>query len=132
MEKLSKTVLVMIALGMAVAPAQSRVVHIAGTAGYLSEWEFNGEVTEGASPGGGELSGPLTFKHVGICSVNGPQEKPGEIKFRISRSGTSSKIDATISFDGARCAYSGAFSGNSSGYMDCSDTGGVPLSISIK
>jgi hypothetical protein len=130
--KLSKPVLVMIALGMTGAPAQSRVVHIAGTAGYLSEWEFNGEVTEGTSSGGSELSGPLTFKHVGICSVNGPQEKRGEIKFRISRSGTSSKIDATISFDGARCAYSGPFTGSASGYMDCSDTGGVPLSISIK
>jgi hypothetical protein len=132
MQNLSKAVLVTMALGVAGAPAHARVLHIAGSAGYLSEWEFNGEVAETISAGSGELSGPLTFKHVGICSVNGPQEKPGEIKFRISRSGTSSKIDATISFDGARCAYSGPFTGSSSGYMDCSDTGGVPLSISIK
>jgi hypothetical protein len=71
-------------------------------------------------------------KHVGLCSVNGPQEKPGNICVKLSRSGSLSKVDATISFDGARCTYSGTLSGSSDGRMDCPDAGAIPLSMSIK
>jgi hypothetical protein len=117
---------------MAVAPAQSRPLQIEGAAGYLSEWELSGAVTERKSAGGSEFSGPLIWKHVGLCSVNGPQEKHGEIKIRMLRSGLVSRIHATISLEGIRCAYSGEFSGGTRGHMDCSDAKGVPISISIK
>jgi hypothetical protein len=53
------------------------------------------------------LSGPIAWKHIGLCSVNGTQEQRGEISARISGWGQLAKIDATISFNGARCAYSG-------------------------
>ena len=66
----SKSALVLLALAVAGTPARSRSLHIAGTAGYLSEWEFDGEVAETAI--GGELVGPLVWKHIGLCSVNGP------------------------------------------------------------
>lgn len=130
--KPSNASLVVIALALAGGPAQSRSLQVVGTAGYLSEWELNGSVTERTAAGRTEFSGPLTWKHVGLCSVNGPQEKYGEIRFRLSRSGPSSQIDATISLDGAHCSYSGDFAGSSSGHMDCSDAKGVPISISIK
>jgi hypothetical protein len=126
----SKSALVLLALAVAGTPARSRSLHIAGTAGYLSEWEFDGEVAETAI--GGELVGPLIWKHVGLCSVNGPQEKPGKIRVRLSGAGSTSKIDATILFDRARCTYSGTLSGSSEGRMDCPDAGAIPLSISIK
>ena len=111
---------------MAGTPARSRSLHIAGTAGYL----FDGEVAETATSG--ELVGPLVWKHIGLCSVNGPQEKPGKIHVRFSRAGSPSKIVATILFDSARCTYTGTFSGSSEGRMDCPDVGAIPLSISIK
>jgi hypothetical protein len=124
--------LVIIALAVAAGPAQSRSLQIVGMAGYLSEWEFRGEVTEQISSDGRELSGRLVWKHVGLCSIKGPQDELGEIRARISRLGAVAKIEAAILFNGARCAYSGQLSGSSSGYMDCSDASGIPLSISIK
>ena len=132
MVKLAGALLVVIALGVAAEPAQSRSVQIVGTAGYLSEWEFRGEVTERISGDGRELSGPLLWKHVGLCSIKGPQEELGEIRVRISNIGAIAKIEAAILFNGMRCAYSGQLYGRSSGYMDCSDASGIPLSISIK
>ncbi len=130
MKVFSKSVLVLLALAVAGTPARSRSLRIAGTAGYLSEWQFDGEVVEAATSG--ELVGPLVWKHIGLCSVKGPEEKPGKIHVRFSGAGSPSKINATILFDSARCTYSGTFSGSSEGRMDCPDAGAIPLSISIK
>jgi hypothetical protein len=121
--------LVITFLGLSASVAHPRSLQISGTAGYLAEWEFRGELKETES--GKEVSGPLAWKHIGLCSVNGPQEQPGEISARISGWGPLAKIDATISFNGARCAYSGR-SGGTSGFMDCSDGSAVPLNMSIK
>lgn len=119
---------VALALVMTAIPAQSRSLHVTGTAGFLSEWELDGEVADVRGPSeNSELVGPLVWKHVGFCSVNGPQERPGAIRIRIS---ASSRVDATISFNGDHCAYSGPASG--SGRMECHDAGEIPLSISIK
>ena len=123
---------ILVAVGMTCGSAQSRSLQVIGTAGYLSEWELNGSVAEKGPPGSNEFSGTLVWKHVGLCSVNGPEEKPGEIRFQISKSSSSSRIQAAISLNGAQCTYNGEFSGSSSGHMDCTDAKGVPLSISIK
>jgi len=74
----------------------------------------------------------MIWKHVGLCSVTGPQEKRGEIRIRLSKLGTLSEINAIVSFEGAQCVYRGKVSGNSAGYMDCPDSKGVSFSISIK
>jgi|SRR5271166_714487 len=131
MQKLSEALLVMISLATAGGPAQSRSLQVAGSAGYLSEWEFSGAVTETNPAGSNEYSGPLIWKHVGLCSVNGPQEKYGEIEFQLFGWGSFRHMNATISLDDARCIYSGDLSTSSSGHMDCSNAKGVPLSISI-
>jgi hypothetical protein len=132
MQKLSKAFLVMVALAIAGGPSQSRSLQVAGSAGYLSEWELNGTVTERNSAGGNEFSGPLVWKHVGLCSVTGPEEKYGEIRFQLSGSGSLSKINATISLGGTQCIYNADLSTGSSGYMDCTGSKGIPVSISIK
>jgi hypothetical protein len=119
-------------LGVAGGPAQSRSLQIVGVARYLSEWELKGEVTEITSARGVEFFGPLVWKHTGLCSINGPQEEPGEISIRTSRRGVVARIDATILFNGARCVYSGQLSGSSTGFMDCPDASGIPFPISIK
>ncbi len=77
-----------IALAVAADLAQAGPLRVTGTAGYLSEWELAGDVTEKEPAGAREFSGPLIWKHVGLCSVNGPQEKPGEINLRILRIGS--------------------------------------------
>ena len=85
MKKLSTAVLVMFALY--VMPAQSRSLQITGTAGYLSEFELSGTVAERTSSGSTEFFGPLVWKHIGLCSADGPQEKRGDIRFQVSQAG---------------------------------------------
>src|SRR2546429_8060869 len=109
-----KVALSAIVLCMATLPGQSRTLHVVGTAGYLSEWELEGDVTARDSGDTSELSGSLTWTHVGLCSVNGPQRKQGEISIRLSKSGSSSELSATMSLDGGQCVYGGEFSGTSS------------------
>jgi hypothetical protein len=123
--------MVMIALGVAAAPAEARTLRVEGTAGYLSEWAFKGELSQRAPADGNDYSGSVTWTHVGLCSVNGPETKPGEIRIRLSTA-TPPRIDATISFEGGQCVYRGEFSGSSSGFMDCPDAKGVALSISVQ
>jgi hypothetical protein len=123
--------MVMIALGVAAAPAEARTLRVEGTAGYLSEWEFKGELSQRAPADGNDYSGSVTWTHVGLCSVNGPETKSGAIRIRLSTA-TPPQIDATISFEGGQCVYRGEFSDSSSGFMDCPDAKGVALSISVQ
>ena len=119
-------------LSAVAGPVQAQSLRVSGATGYLSEWEVSGNVTETASGRVREFSGPLTVKHVGLCSQDGPEEKAGEIKLQIMRSGPLSQIRATIRWDGARCTFSGKFSDTYTGLMDCADAKGVPLTLSIK
>jgi hypothetical protein len=113
--------------------AWARSLHVEGTAGYLSEWELSADVARTpAAASREEFSGPLTLKHVGLCSIGGPQEKTGKIEFYISKSAWSSEIHATLFVDGTQCSYSGALEGGSGGFMDCSDGNGVPLKLLLK
>jgi hypothetical protein len=121
----------MIMLGTAAATVDARTLRVAGTAGYLSEWEFKGELSQRAPGEGNDYSGSVTWTHVGLCSANGPQTKQGEIRMRLSTAAPT-RIDATISFEGGQCVYRGEFSGGSSGYMDCPNAKGLALSISIQ
>jgi hypothetical protein len=130
MNSLRPLIIIIAAVVLAV-PAQSRSLQVVGSAGYLSEWELDGTVTEKVSAAGSEFFGPLTWRHVGLCSVNGPLEKFGEITFRLSGI-KASHIDAIILMDRSQCFYSGDLSGSSAGHMDCSNAKGVPLSISVK
>ena len=55
MKSLVKAALVAVALEIAGGPAQSQSLQITGTAGYLSEFELSGVLTESASSGGVEV-----------------------------------------------------------------------------
>jgi hypothetical protein len=112
------------------APAQADVIKVAGKAGYLSEWEVSASVSADAT-GAREFSGPMTMTHTGLCTVAGPVEKSGEIRYRLSGL-FRSRMDATLTIDGARCTFSGVLSQAYSGVMDCPGTKGVPLTISVK
>src|SRR6266700_2191320 len=98
----------LLAIGLlidAAYPAHAGSLRVEGKAGYLSEWELDAEVTAVASGGREQFSGPLTLKHVGLCSANGPEERSGKIEFYISKSAWSSEIHATLSIDETRCSY---------------------------
>jgi hypothetical protein len=115
---------------VACGAAQARSLQLVGTAGYLSEWQVSALVSEGSS--GDALVGHISWKHIGLCTVNGPVEKTGEIRLKISGWGPLSRIDATMSFEQAQCTYSGSFRDGTKGTMDCTDARGIPLTLSVK
>src|SRR5476651_2664916 len=67
---------------IATSTAAAETLDILGQAGVLGEWELTANIssTDGARK---QFSGPLVMKHVGICSVDGPEVKQGEIQLQL-------------------------------------------------
>ena len=65
-------------------PTGAQSLEVFGYAGVLGEWELTAKVTEKNSSGTKEFSGPFIMSYVGICTVDGPEERTGEIRLRIS------------------------------------------------
>jgi hypothetical protein len=116
--------------GALAAPAQARSMQLVGYAGVLGEWELTATVTESAPGRTKEFSGPLSMKHVGICTQEGPEEKTGEIRFQISA--LSSRLDATLLVEGVACSYSAGLSDPYSGMLACRDREAIPLKLWLK
>jgi hypothetical protein len=110
--------------------AQAQPLKISGKAGYLSEWELAADVQESPSSGRKAYAGPMTLKHVGLCSMSGPEFKTGEIRLELSR--WTSAMTATLTFDGKTCTYSGKLSDDYAGFMECPGTQGVPLTLRMR
>ena len=119
-----------IVLGVLTTPASAQSLQVVGYSGYLGEWELTATVTETTSGHTKEYSGPLMMKHVGVCTQDGPEEKTGEMRIRISAS--SSQLDATLWIAGAACTYSGRLSDAYTGRMDCPDRQAVPLKLWVR
>ena len=127
-----RALLVVIIFVAAVGAAQPQSLRVVGTAGYVSEWELSGETTPTVAGPIKEFTGPLSLKHVGLCSRDGPQEETGEIKFQILGSGSLAKINAMLLYLGARCTYTAKLSNSiSHGFMRCSDVNGIPLTLIV-
>ena len=124
--------LLVLIFGAVASPVHAQSLRVTGAIGFLSEWEVNGDVTATVSGRVREFSGPLTVRHVGLCSQGGPEEKAAEIRLQITRSGPLSQIRATMTMDGAKCMFGGKFSDTYSGLMDCADAKGIPLTLTVK
>jgi hypothetical protein len=125
-----RALLLLLLAGALSAPAQAQSLQVVGYAGVLGEWELTATVTEKARLLSKEFSGPLSMKHVGICTQDGPEEKTGEIRFQISA--LSSQLDATLLVEGVSCTYSARSSEPYSGLMACPDRDAVPLKLWVK
>jgi hypothetical protein len=125
-----RALLLLLLAGALTAPAQAQSLQVVGYAGVLGEWELTATVTEKARLWSKEFSGPLSMKHVGICTQDGPEEKTGEIRFQISA--LSSQLDATLLVEGVSCTYSARSSDPYSGLMACPDREAVPLKLWVK
>ena len=126
-----KALFLPIMLGVLAPPAAAaQPLQVIGHSGYLGEWELTATVTETAPGSTAEYSGPLTMKHVGICTQEGPEEKTGALRLRISAS--SSRLNATLSVAGIECTYSGQLSDSYAGTMNCPGRQGVPLKLWVK
>jgi hypothetical protein len=119
-----------IVLSALATPAGAQSLQVIGYSGYLGEWELTATVTERISSRTREYSGPLTMRHIGLCTQDGPEEKTGEMRFQISAS--SSQLNATFSVAGVECTYSGRLSDSYTGTMDCPDRQAVPLKLWLK
>jgi len=129
-EKAVVRALLLLLAGALAAPAQAQSLQVVGYAGVLGEWELTATVTERARLWSKEFSGPLSMKHVGICTQDGPEEKTGEIRFQISA--LSSQLDATLLVEGVSCTYSARSSDPYSGLIACPDREAVPLKLWVK
>jgi hypothetical protein len=109
---------------------QAQSLEVIGYSGYLGEWELTATVTEDVSGRTKEYSGPLTMRHVGLCTQDGPEEKTGEMRFQISAS--FNRFNATLLVAGVECTYSGRLSDSYNGTMNCSGREAVPLKLWVK
>ena len=123
-----RALLLLIMLGALATPAQAQSRQVIGYAGVLGEWELTATVTENSSRRSKEFSGPLTMKHTGVCTQDGPEEKTGELRFQLS----SSRLTATLLVAGVACTYSGKLSDSYSGMMNCPDRSAVPLRLWVR
>jgi hypothetical protein len=111
------------------AAAHAGDVAVTGKLGFMGEWEVKANARDIASGRRAEFSGPLTLIHVGLCSVNGPVEKSGEIRLR--RAGLIwSRIEATLNFDGKQCTFAARGTKTFDGTLQCPG-GGIPLQLQI-
>lgn len=129
-EKIVRAPLLLFALTALAAPAQAESLQVVGYSGLLGEWELTATVKEKARLWAREFSGPLSMKHVGICTRDGPEQKTGEIRFQISA--ISSQLDATLLVEGLECTYSARSSNPYSGLMACPDRAAVPLKLWLR
>jgi hypothetical protein len=131
-----RALLLLIALGALAAPARGESLRgeslqVSGYAGVLGEWELTATVvTAKASQRTREYAGPLTMKHVGWCTQDGPEEKTGEIRLQIST--LSSRLKATVSVAGEDCTYRASLSDTYSGLLQCPGRAAVPLELWVK
>ncbi|MGC1354390.1 MAG: hypothetical protein WA851_01120 [Xanthobacteraceae bacterium] len=124
MKTLVSAVVLLIAAFATSGFAQPR--NIAARFGFLGEYELSAAVSPETSGGESTLTGPMTIRHVGLCTHNGPNEDRGEIAIRIAEA--KSQITATFAFDGQQCVYKGGASRANIGELVCSRSK-VPFSI---
>jgi len=106
---------------------EAETLQLSGQAGVLGEWELAATLT--ATGAAKQFSGLLLMKHVGICSVDGPEEKRGDIQLQLV---SASRIRGTLSMDGATCTYDGRKTDAYTGLMRCPDRRDVPLVLWLK
>jgi hypothetical protein len=99
-----------------------------GQVGYLQEWELKASLAKTAVGNGQEFDGPATLRHVGLCSVNGVEEKSGTVRLTVSRAG----IEGTLALEGDSCRITAAASRSYSGLISCHDGQAVPINLTIE
>ena len=113
-----------------VAPSHAQTQAVIGQAGILGEWEVSATVTQQTDGGGRRWSGPLSMRHIGFCSVDGPEEKTGEL--RLSTSDPPGEATATLLIDGTECTFTGHLRDGYDGVLTCPDRRDVPMMLMLQ
>jgi hypothetical protein len=109
--------------------AEPETMQVLGQAGMLGEWEITAHILSTEVGARRYFVGPVLMKHVGMCSVDGPEQKTGEI--RLERLGAS-RVKATLLVEGVTCTYDGRKSDAYSGVLRCPDRRNLPLLMWLK
>jgi hypothetical protein len=118
---------ILLCAGAATAFGQS--YSLDGQVGYLQEWEMKASLTKTVTSTEMDYDGPVTLRHVGLCSANGVEEKSGVVQLKVSR--TTSAIEGTLAIKDDSCRIVASASKSYSGLLNCRDGQGVPISFSI-
>jgi hypothetical protein len=123
------------ALLFAGTTASAQSLSVSGVAGYLSEWQLSAQLSPASASA--EFTGPMSIKHVGLCTHDGPDEIITRLTLRTTEAKpwsvkSKSEINATFVVDGAECTLTGSFAGTYRGSMDCASVKGIPVEISVK
>ena len=113
----------------AATPALAQSYSVVGQAGYLGEWEIKASVAKTVTSTGADYEGPVTLRHVGLCSANGVEEKSGVVQLRVSR--RNSAIEGTLVMKDDSCQIAASASKSYAGLLNCRNGEGVPVSFSI-
>lgn len=127
----AKTLLLAAGLVGLGATANGESLQITGYIGVLGEWELTGNLTATGSDRAKEFVGPVKMLHVGYCTQDGPEERTGEIRVRLSGA-SPSRMTAALIVNGVECSYSGRQTDTYTGMLKCPDRRAVPLTIWLK
>jgi hypothetical protein len=119
-----------IATCMLVAWAGAEPYAASGQVGYLQEWELKASLARTVSGGRIEYSGPVTLRHVGLCSVNGVEEKSGKLRLTMSRG--PGAAEGTLAMEGDSCRITANQAPSYSGLLTCRNGQGVPINFAIE
>ena len=112
----------------ATAPAAlAQSYSASGQVGYLQEWEMKASLAKAPAGTVEDFSGPVTLRHVGLCSVNGVEEKSGTLRLSVSRSG----VEGTLAMEDDSCRIAAVAAPSYSGLLRCRNGEGVPIHFSI-
>ena len=111
----------------AATPALAQSYSASGQIGYLQEWEIKGDLAKTTTRTGADYSGPVTLRHVGLCSANGIEEKPGVVQLKVSPS----RLEGTLAMDDDNCKIVASAASSYSGLLSCRNGQGVPIHFSI-
>jgi hypothetical protein len=109
--------------------AAPQSLEIVGYTGRLGEWEVKADLAR-SGDGGDELSGPMSLRHVGLCTVDGPEAKSGTMRVRLST--WSSRVEARLVIDGVECLYHGPLSDSQESELTCPDRRPTPITLWAK
>jgi hypothetical protein len=115
----------LICAGSQAALAQS--YSASGQIGYLQEWEIKGSLAKTISRSGAEYAGPVTLRHVGLCSTNGVEEKAGVVQLKVS----AARLEGTLTMVDDNCRIVASASSSYQGLLSCRNGQGVPIHFSI-
>ena len=115
-------------LGVVAPPSRAQSLEVVGYAGVLGEWEVTATITPRSSWWTQDFSGPLTMRHVGLCTQSGPEEKRGELRLQL----WASRLYGTLAVAGETCTLSARLSDAYKGVLTCVGGRSMPLTLWLK